>query len=430
MIAGNIDLHAGTRDVTRLNGLGKSAPLLSVLAKLAALSFAGIPIFLGFIKKETQLTATLSEPLPLIAIVVSGICAVIAAATIAIRPFASKSNSEIVQSNPLHRMVFVGPIVLAGLGIVLSFFLNPLGTKLLAPAASQVAGTSVSNHLKPFHGVNTEFIISLSAIAVGIALSLAWPAIIAGSQSIRKVWPHSIESLFVAIFRSFKSVGTYFSKLTEHSSFRQQMLGYFLSFIALVAYVVVVKPFLINVELTPDIRLHEVFVAVFAVVAATGVIISRKRMGGVAILGITGVAITLAYVTYGAPDLALTQLLIEVLSVVLFVLVFSHLPALNVASTKLNKARDALVAGLFGITMCALVLGVLSVPKPSGVSPYYAKNSYKKAYGKNVVNVIIVDYRALDTLGEITVLCVAALGVHTLIRFRPVKKNKKKEALS
>ncbi len=424
MIAGNIDLHTGTRDITKLHDLNKSAPAIALGARLAALSFAGIPVFLGFIKKESQLTATLSEPIFLGAIIIAGICSVAAAIAIAYRPFTKKENPESLQNNSLHPLTSVGPFVLGGLGLFLSFMLLPLGEMLVAPAASQVAHQSVTNHLKLFHGFNTEFLISLSAITMGCILGVALPKVQSKAFILQESINFSVESIFQSLFQSFRKLGHFLHQLTDRASFRQQLLGYFLTFVALVAYVVVLKPFFINVELTPDIRLNEAFVCVFAVVAALGVILSRKRMGGVAILGITGVAITLTYVTFGAPDLALTQLLIEVLSVVLFVLVFSHLPALNVASTRLNKVRDAAVAILFGTTMCALVLGVLSVPKPQEISAYYGKNAYVDAHGKNVVNVIIVDYRALDTLGEITVLCVAALGVHSLIRFRPVKKQK------
>ena len=155
-------------------------------------------------------------------------------------------------------------------------------------------------------------------------------------------------------------------------------------------------------------------------IAAFAVIRMKNRLGAVAVLGIVGVAITLTYATYSAPDLALTQLLIEILSVVLFVLVFFHLPRFNPLSSKKSKFRDAILAGAFGTVMTVVCLGVLSAPDPARISDYIAETSYDIAKGKNVVNTILVDYRGVDTMGEITVLSIAAIGVYALLKLCPI----------
>jgi multicomponent Na+:H+ antiporter subunit A len=132
----------------------------------------------------------------------------------------------------------------------------------------------------------------------------------------------------------------------------------------------------------------------------------------------------LIFVFYGAPDLAITQILVETLTVVLFVYVIYHLPRFAILASKKSRLKDGVIALLFGSVMSLLVLKSLSIYHPS-LSDFFGQYSYLKAYGKNVVNVILVDFRALDTLGEITVLSAAALGVYALLKLKSRLKEKK-----
>jgi multicomponent Na+:H+ antiporter subunit A len=131
--------------------------------------------------------------------------------------------------------------------------------------------------------------------------------------------------------------------------------------------------------------------------------------------------VALTFLVYGAPDLAMTQFMTETLTVILFVFVFYHLPRFGRLSSRLARWRDLAIAAAFGTMMTALVLAATAIPLDSSLQEFYAQNSRPLGHGRNVVNVILVDFRALDTLGEITVLSVAAIGVFALLRLRPRK---------
>jgi len=147
-------------------------------------------------------------------------------------------------------------------------------------------------------------------------------------------------------------------------------------------------------------------------------VMTNSRLTAVCALGVVGYAAAMLFIMFRAPDLAMTQLAIETLTVILFVLVIYRLPRFAVLSSKRARVRDATIAILGGAVMTTVVLAATFTHAPSGVSEFYAKNSLATAQGRNMVNVILVDFRGLDTLGEITVLAVAALGVFALMRLR------------
>ncbi|MDX9831956.1 MAG: DUF4040 domain-containing protein, partial [Anaerolineae bacterium] len=143
-----------------------------------------------------------------------------------------------------------------------------------------------------------------------------------------------------------------------------------------------------------------------------------SRLAAVAALGVIGYSTAVIYVLFGAPDLAMTQFALETLTVILFVLVLYRLPRFAVLSNRGTRIREAVVALAAGGLMTTLVLTVTSVPLRSRLAPYFAANSLELAHGRNLVNVILVDFRGMDTLGEITVLAAAAVGVYALMKLR------------
>jgi multicomponent Na+:H+ antiporter subunit A len=136
-------------------------------------------------------------------------------------------------------------------------------------------------------------------------------------------------------------------------------------------------------------------------------------------MGVIGYGLALIFVDFGAPDLAMTQFLIETMTVILFVWVIYRLPKLKAEVARTERLRNALVAVASGVLMSVLVLVALSVREGSRLSGFFADNSYVLAHGRNIVNVIIVDFRAMDTLGEIAVLALAGVGVYTLLKLKP-----------
>ncbi|MBN2349998.1 MAG: DUF4040 domain-containing protein, partial [Bacteroidales bacterium] len=144
--------------------------------------------------------------------------------------------------------------------------------------------------------------------------------------------------------------------------------------------------------------------------------LSESRISTIIAMGVTGYGISLIYLYYSAIDLAITQIIVETLTVVIFVMVLQKLPKFTNLSNRLTRLRDAVIALSFGGVMTVLALKAIHIEFNHPISDFFIDNSYIKAYGKNVVNVILVDFRAFDTLGEIVVLTIAALGVSMLIK--------------
>jgi multicomponent Na+:H+ antiporter subunit A len=167
-----------------------------------------------------------------------------------------------------------------------------------------------------------------------------------------------------------------------------------------------------------DLRFYEAGLAALIVLAVLAAVLVKARLAAIAALGVVGYCVALVFVLFGAPDLAMTQFLIETLTVILFVLVFYHLPEPRTVSGTVARLRDATLAAAAGALMTALVL--VGTPENfQPISTYFEEHSVADGHGRNIVNVILVDFRALDTLGEINVLTVAAVGVYALLKLRP-----------
>jgi multicomponent Na+:H+ antiporter subunit A len=167
-----------------------------------------------------------------------------------------------------------------------------------------------------------------------------------------------------------------------------------------------------------DIRLHEWMVVLVVLISVALIVQARSRLLAVVGLGVVGYSAVLIYIMYGAPDLAMTQFSADTLTIILLVLVLYRLPRYRSYSKAVERLRDGAAALVAGGLVTALVLAATAVPMRSRLSPYFAENSYVLAKGRNIVNVILVDFRALDTMGEITVLAVAAIGVYAMLKLK------------
>jgi multicomponent Na+:H+ antiporter subunit A len=170
-----------------------------------------------------------------------------------------------------------------------------------------------------------------------------------------------------------------------------------------------------------DFRFYELALALLILLATAMAIFTSSRLGAVTALGVVGYSIALLFILFGAPDVAMTQFLIETLMVILFVSVFYFLPRYTVMSSTLARWRDAVVALFAGALMTALTLVATSVQFHQPIADFFAQQSVPLAHGRNIVNVILVDFRGFDTLGEITVLSVAGVGVYALLKLKGSK---------
>jgi len=173
----------------------------------------------------------------------------------------------------------------------------------------------------------------------------------------------------------------------------------------------------------PPPKVYEIAIVMMSVVVTFGVIFSPSRIAAICMLGIVGTGIAILFLSFGAPDLAKTQLLTELLTIVVAVLVFHRLPKFRRISKGATRLRDAAVATAFGVTMGTLALAVQSTPFDGRLTAFFGEHAVPDAKGRNVVNTILVDFRAMDTLGEIVVLALAALGILALMQLRPTREE-------
>jgi multicomponent Na+:H+ antiporter subunit A len=167
------------------------------------------------------------------------------------------------------------------------------------------------------------------------------------------------------------------------------------------------------------VQFHEWLLAIAILLAALYMVLTHSRLAAVAALGVIGFGVATIFMLNSAPDLAMTQFAIETLSVILFVLVLYRLPFFSSISKTSERIRDGIIAGTTGVFMTLMVLAATANDMESRLTPFFAENSYAEAFGRNVVNVILVDFRALDTLGEIAVIAIAAIGIYTMLKLYP-----------
>jgi multicomponent Na+:H+ antiporter subunit A len=229
----------------------------------------------------------------------------------------------------------------------------------------------------------------------------------------------SPQALTVRISRGVHVLARAYTNILQNGYLRNYVLIIVLFLIAVLSYKLFTGVNIyINREKLQSITVYEAIVVLIMLLAIIKTVLSTSRLIAVAAMGVVGYCICLLFVFYSAPDLAMTQFTIDTLTVVLFVLVLFKLPGFKQLANSGVKIRDAVVALCFGSLLSLLALEVLNENVSKETSSFYAANAYKLAKGKNVVNVILVDFRGVDTLVEITVLTIAAIGVYSMLKLK------------
>lgn len=430
-VAGTVDHETGTRDATRLGGLARAMPITAAAAGLAALSMAGLPPLLGFINKELLYEANLQAPRAGTVITAAGVASnvllVAAAAIVGIRPFFGRRKDTPKEPHEAPVAFWLGPMLLAGLGLAIGLFPETVATVFLSPAVSAVRAEPTVVELGLWHGVNPVLLLSLLTLALGLGVYVgSAPLRRAAAQvspalrsAVRTVSGWGPERWYELALKGLNVVARAQTRLLQSGYLRYYIVIIILTTVGLAGYTLLsMGPPRWPAGGLMDIRFHEALIAVLMLLAAAMAVFSRSRLAAVAALGVIGYSTAVIYVLFGAPDLAMTQFALETLTVILFVLVLYRLPRFAVLSNRGTRLREAVVALAAGGLMTTLILTVTAVPLRSRLAPYFAANSLELAHGRNLVNVILVDFRGMDTLGEITVLTAAAVGVYALLRLR------------
>jgi multicomponent Na+:H+ antiporter subunit A len=425
MVGGAVDHETGTRFIDKLGGLRKSMPLTAGIASLAALSMAGIPPALGFVAKELIYESSLHpQPgaylLTGLAFLTNGLT--ITAAIMVVWPvFFGPVTATPKHPHEAPPSMLIGPGLLATAGILLGLFAGPVGKWLIAPAVSAILHHDTTVKLALWHGLNPVLILSLVTIAFGAIVYYFLAPLkraVAPANAIAKIGP---EQWYGWALEGTLGFGRWQTRLLQSGYLRNYLVIIIATLVSATGYTLYrYGVFQSNIILSPlDFTGYELMLLVMIAAATVMVVQAKSRLAAVAALGVVGYGMALLFMLFGAPDLAMTQFSIETLSVILLVLVLSKLPRfITVSRSHRSKMVDVFTALMGGGLMSLLVLLVTALPPQSRLSPYFAENSYLLAHGRNVVNVILVDFRGFDTMGEITVLGIASIGVFGLLKLR------------
>jgi len=422
MVAGVIDHQAGSRDVRELHGLARVMPFTAAAAFLAALSMTGFPPLLGFIGKELMYEAKMQAPSASVFLLVAGVLAnavnIAVALIVGMRPFVGRKPVRPGRAHEGPVSLWLGPLLLGLGGLVFGLFPSLIGRTLIEPAVQSVRAEHVDVALKLWHGINPVLMLSLLTIVVGVlmfllrlrarrvAAELRVPELLLPGGLYRRV----VDALPGAAGRMVRHV--------QSGYLRAYLFTILVVFILLAGYTFLKLPGWPIDTGFGDVSFYSVGLVVLMIAATIMVLVARTRLVAIAALGVIGFGIAAIYVIYSAPDLAITQILVETLTVLIFLFVIRHLPRFGVRSSVPTQLRDAVVAVFSGIVVTLYSLKASGVQLDTAISTFFAENSLPAAFGRNVVNVILVDFRAMDTLGEVTVLAVAAIGVYAMMKLR------------
>lgn len=419
MVVGIVDHATHTRDLRRLDRLGSRLPVLAAAAAVAAASMAGLPPLLGFIGKEEAFAALTEPGVPgapwvLVVVVAGSVLTVAYSGRFWLGAFGTSPSTEpVTELHPPAPPIVAPAVVLAALSVLLGL-IPALAQPAIDAAVRWLGPDAPDETLALWHGVNTALGWSLAVLTVG-AVAIAARHRIERLQS-RLPRLAGGQRAYDALVRWLLRGSGRLTGIVQNGS-----LPVYLGVIGLTLVGSVTLP-LARALGTPDELVLadswvQAAVVVIMVVAAVGVALADRRITAVVLVGTVGYGMAGLFVIQGAPDLAVTQLLVETLTVVAFVLVLRHLPdrfsAPVLRGTRLLRAG---VGAVVGVVVFAFTLSAVAGRAAPSISAEYVERALPDGGGRNVVNLILVDFRGFDTLGEITVLVTAALGVAVLVR--------------
>lgn len=424
MAAGIIDHETGTRDMRRINGLWKYMPYTAVLAMVASAAMAGVPLLNGFLSKEMFFTETLQSEqlgalswlLPLGA-TLGGVFSVAYSARFIHDVFFNGEPINLPKYPPHEppRYMKVPVEILVALCVAVGVFPAITVAGLLAVAATATLGGELPEyHLAIWHGFNLPLMMSFVALFGGIF-------VYSQRRRLFDLWARLPEVDAKLVFEGrIQQLGRVASAITERLQ-NGSLQSYVAWGVALVAVILLTQmwhlPALsLDVGMLPMDGVAILCTAMLVAAAFLTTILHRHRMTSIMSLSVVGLMVSLLFVRFSAPDLALTQLSVEVVTMLLLMLAMYFLPVrTKVESSSVRVLRDVLLALVVGVGVAVMAFLVMTGDTTT-ISQFFMDNSKSGGGGTNVVNVILVDFRGFDTFGEITVLGIAAMGIYALLK--------------
>ncbi|WP_409328598.1 hydrogen gas-evolving membrane-bound hydrogenase subunit E [Trujillonella humicola] len=418
MLVGIIDHEAGSRDIRELSGLRRVMPVTAVLTGVAALSMAGLPPFMGFVSKEEAFYGFLGADGPAwVGWLAAGTAVGAAALTFAygFRILAGAFGGPVRQPNLYEpRWSFLAPAAVpAVLSLVFGIWaaaLNPLINRTVQDTRLQEGGAD----LALWHGFTAALGLSAVTITVGTTLFLLRDrvdAVLLGSRL-----PRTGAQLYDATYDGALRFGALVGRPALSPRLAAHLVWPLLA-LAVLAGVGMSTLGPLTASPEPATRAADWVLVALLGVGTAALTVARSRLGALALLGVVGFVVAAWFLVIGGPDLALTQLLVEILTVVVAVLVLRRLPARFAPGSRLRTAGAAVAAAAVGVAAFAATFALTGRRDRSAAGDFLLTESEPLTGGTNVVNTVLVDFRGLDTLGEITVLAVAAIGLLALLRY-------------
>ncbi|HEC2155903.1 TPA: Na+/H+ antiporter subunit A [Staphylococcus delphini] len=437
MITGAVDHATGTRDIRKLGGLMTIMPISFTLSIITSLSMAGIPPFNGFLSKEAFIESmievthasvfslnTVGLLIPIVAIVGS-IFTFVYSFKFIVEIFLGDHKPDALP-NKAHEasiLMNISPTILAILVISIGLFPSIVSAPLVEPAVKSIANTnevSASFHL--WHGFTPAFIATLVIYAVGAVLILTakrWVPILRGIPNALTLNHWYNQTGRYTPYYATQITRTYMTGFN-----RNNLVIIFFMMIVLTFVTLIFVPFTVDFMKVSPIRLYEFVSVITITIAAIMIIFARSRLFSIIMLSAVGYSMAIFFIFFNAPDLALTQFVVETISTALFLLCFYHLPNMSRYNESVRyRVVNAIIS--IGVGAVVIVLGLIAYGNRhfESISEFYKAHVYDLAEGKNMVNVILVDFRGTDTLFESSVLGIAGMGIYTLIKLRAKHKN-------
>lgn len=422
MVVGVIDHATGTRDIRRLAGLGHQAPALFIIAAAATASMAALPPFLGFVAKEADFETLLYSPTlgawaPYVlgGVVLGSVFTTIYSLRFLWGAFARKGlrspSARVADLHPPSATFLAAPALLAFAGLVFGIAPGVLERMLDTYADSLPGGSDY--HLALWHGFNLPLLLSALVLAIGVAAFFA-RATLRRRARFGYLPLGNADRIYDATLRNLDFLSLKLTGTTQRGSLPQTQ-----SVILLTLVILPVAVLALGARDRPHLMAWDgavqPLVGVLMVCGALGATVMRNRLAAVLLVGLTGYGCGAIFAFHGAPDLALTQFLVETLTLVVFVLVLRALPAEAELGQMKFRLPRAVLAVAVGATVTALASFAIAARTARPIAELLPDAAYYRGHGSNTVNVILVDIRAWDTLGEISVLLVAATGVASLV---------------
>ena len=420
MLAGGIDHATGTKDLNALAGLRQVMPLTCVLVILGSLSLAGLPPLFGFIGKELVLEAGLKGGIEwMVAIVIASSVVVGVAINFATKIFFGKLPSLPKVPHELPIAMLAGPFALLTLSMILGVMPSLVQNALVQSAVLAITGEAVEINLKIWHGFNTALMLSITSAFIGIVLASLWLR----SRSMAATWngfsdKYGPERVYFLLMDGIALFSKWQTRILQNGRLGIYMLVLLIATLGPVAWILFHSVGSPIWKIPVDMSFYEWIMVALLILSTVFAVITHRGYASIISLGVMGFAVALIFIHFSAPDLGITQVLVETLTVLLLALILVKVPDFVKFSSTAERVRDATVASFAGFVMSWIVLSALPIQWAPSISEYFIDNSYELGKGRNIVNVILVDFRALDTLGEIFVLAIAALGVHSMLKLR------------